>query len=81
MWNQINAYALLWNVKKHKGIVKVVLDNKDIFNNKHRLVVKSASELSALGDILRHEKPVYFNIGTSSIASGWELIRQDEQMK
>ncbi|MFQ5676040.1 MAG: hypothetical protein ACE5G1_09105 [bacterium] len=73
MWQTIKGYALLWNAKKHRGIVKVVLED----GSDHKIVTKSASELNALGNLLRNEKPVHFNQGTGSIASAWELIKDD----
>ena len=76
MWETIKAYALLWNAKKHKGIIKVVLDD----GSDHKIVVTSASELNALGNILRNEEPVHFNTNSGSIASAWELIK-DEVIK
>lgn len=74
MWKQIKAYALLWNAAKHKGIIKVVLEDGE----EHKIKVKSSSELNALGNMLRHEKPVNYNTNTGSIASGWEPLREEE---
>ena len=76
MWEIVKAYALLWNSKKHKGIIKVVLED----GSDHKIVVKSASELNTLGNILRNEQPVHYNKQSGSIASAWELIK-DEVIK
>ncbi|MCH8954173.1 hypothetical protein IIA28_02480 [candidate division KSB1 bacterium] len=76
MWEIIKAYALLWDPKKQKGIVKFILED----GSDHKIVVKSASELNALGNILRNEQPVHYNKHRGSIASGWELIK-DEVIK
>lgn len=73
MWATIKAYALLWNAKKHRGIVKVVLED----GSDYKIVTKSASELNALGNILRNEKPVHYNKSSGSIASAWELLKED----
>lgn len=76
MWETVKAYALLWNSKKHKGIIKLVLED----GSDHKIVVKTASELNTLGSILRNEKPVHFNKNSGSLASAWELIK-DEVIK
>lgn len=76
MWKQIKAYALLWNATKHKGIIKIVLEDGE----ERKIKVKSSSELNALGNMLRYEKPVNYNTNTGSIASGWEPLQEDELM-
>ena len=64
MWKDIKNYALLWDSKKRKGIVKVLLED-DVY---YKIIVKSASELNAIGSILRKEKHLSYNIVSGSIA-------------
>lgn len=74
MWKRIEAYALLWNSRKHKGIIKVVLAD----GTEHKIKVKSSSEFDAMGNILRYEKPVNYNTESGAIASGWEPMKEDD---
>lgn len=74
MWKKVQAYALLWNTKKHKGIVKIILED----GSEHKIVVKSSSELDSLGNVLRNESPVSYSLNTGSIATGWEPLQEDE---
>ena len=68
MWKEIKNYALLWDSKKHKGIIKVLLVD-DVY---YKIVVKSAKELNAIANILREEKNLSYNIISGSIACGWK---------
>lgn len=74
MWKPIKAYALLWNSQRQKGIVKLILEDSSEF----KIKVKSCSELDAIGNILRNESPLSFNIRTGSIATGWEAVLDDD---
>lgn len=66
-WKKIKEYAVLWNTSKQKGIIKLTLiDNVD-----YKIVVTSSHELELLANIFRHEKTVYYNLTSGSIASGW----------
>jgi len=73
MWKRIEAYAMLWNSRKHRGIVKVVLED----GSEYKLKVKSSTEFDAMGNVLRHEKPVNYNIESGSIAAGWEPMKEE----
>ena len=66
MWKEIKNYALLWDSKKRKGIVKVLLED-DVYYN---ITVKSERELHALANILRKEKNLSYHIVSGSIACG-----------
>ena len=68
MWKEIKNYALLWDNKKRKGIVKVLLVD-DVY---YKIVVTSAVELNAIGNILREEKNLSYNINSGQIACGWK---------
>ncbi len=76
MWKRVEAYALLWNSSKHKGIIKVVLED----GTEYKIKVKSSTEFDALGNILRHENPVNYNTESGAVASGWEPLREVEDL-
>lgn len=71
-WKKIIDYAVLWNPKKQKGILKIMLDDQVDY----RIVVKSSAELDAIANIFRNEKPVYYNVVSGSIASAWKPVRE-----
>jgi len=74
MWKRIQAYALLWNSGKHRGIIKLVLDD----GSERKLKIKSSTEFDALSNLLRHEKPVNYNTENGSLASGWEPLKDED---
>jgi len=74
MWKRIEAYAMLWNSRKHRGIIKIVITD----GSEYKIKVKSSTEFDALANILRYEKPVNYNTESGAVASGWEPIREDE---
>ena len=74
MWKEIKNYALLWDSKKRKGIVRVLLVD-DVY---YKMVVTSAEELNAIGNILREEKNLSYNIISGQIACGWKPSRENE---
>ena len=67
-WRKIKEYAVLWNIRRCKGIIKIIL-NDDV---DYKIVVGSAPELDAVANIFRQEKVVYYNIVSGSIASAWK---------
>ena len=74
MWSRVMEYALIWNAPKDKGVIQLKLENGD----QHDMDVDSASELTALGDLLRHEKPIYYKVGVGEIRTGWEPAGEEE---
>ena len=73
MWKEIKNYALLWESKKRKGIIKVLLVD-DVY---YKISVKSERELDAIANILRKEKNLSYNIISGSIACGWKPSRDE----
>jgi uncharacterized phage-associated protein len=69
-WKRVKEYAVLWNSRRQKGIVKFVLED-DVG---YKIVVKSSEELEAIANVFRFEKRVFYNIVSGSIASGWNLM-------
>ncbi len=55
-WRKIQTYSLAWNVAEDRGGVILILDD----GARKYVPVDSPEELSALGDILRNEKAVYY---------------------
>jgi len=75
MWKEIKNYALLWDSKKRKGIVRVLL----VDDVSYKIVVTSAEELNAIGNILREEKNLSYNIISGQIACGWKPSRDEKE--
>ncbi len=68
-WKEIKAYGLAWNAKDNKGVIQFRLETGE----DKKMQVDSASELSALADILRNEKPLFFSDEMNAIRTSWEL--------
>jgi hypothetical protein len=74
MWRLIINYSLNWRAAQDSGIIWLQFDNGDFGN----IQPNSAIELAALGDILRNEKPVFFETETGDLSSGWEPTGEGE---
>ncbi len=75
MWKEIKNYALLWDSKKGKGIVRVLLVD-DVY---YKIKVTSAEELNAIANILREEKNLSYNIISGQIACGWKPSKDEKE--
>ena len=76
MWREVKKYAVFWDGKKHKGIIKVLLVD-DVY---YTIVVKSPKELNAIRNILRKEKNVSYNIRSGSIAcNSWKPQKEEQE--
>jgi len=67
-WKKIRDYAVLWDMRKNKGIIKIILKD-DV---RYKIVVNSPQELDALANIFRQEKVVFYNIVSGAIATAWK---------
>ena len=67
-WNQVQNYRLRWAAALTKGLVELQLANSKIM----RIEVGSPQELSALGDMLRNERPIFFNPNGMELYTGAE---------
>ena len=75
MWREVKKYAVFWDGKKHKGIIKVLLVD-DVY---YKIVVTSAEELNAIGNILREEKNLRYDIISGQIACGWKPSKNEKE--
>lgn len=67
-WNQVRIYRLRWSATFNKGLIELQLAN----NRVAKIEVDSAQELSALGDMLRNERPIFFNPNGNELFTGAE---------
>jgi hypothetical protein len=74
MWQLIINYSLNWRAKENSGIIHLQLNDGTLGN----IQPDSPSELAALADILRNEKPVFFHTDTGDLSSGWEPTGEGE---
>jgi len=68
-WEEIEAYALAWNIDENRGAVQMRLKNGDMA----KIPLDTAPELAAIGDILRNESPSFFSATRKAIRTGWEI--------
>ena len=74
MWKLINSYSLRWNPINNNGGIWLKYDDGEM----QFIPMISAIELSALGDILRYEKPVWYHTGLNDFSTGWEPTGEEE---
>jgi len=68
-WNLVQAYSLRWSAAKNRGSVQLYLADK---RRNASIEVDSPQELSALGDMLRNESPIFFNPKFNELYTGAE---------
>ena len=66
MWHEVQDYQLGWDPITNKGWVVVSCPKGEGF----RFPVGCASELSALGDILRNEKAIFYSPKLRRLVTG-----------
>ncbi len=73
-WRIVERYSLSWQTESNRGVIHL------FFKDGFRATVRpeSVQELSALADILRNEKPVWYHTITKSISTGKEPIGEGE---
>jgi len=68
MWIPIKAHAFLWSHLRDKGIIKLILSNKE----EYKITVKSPWQFLVIAEILRDGKAAFYNTETESVSSAWE---------
>ena len=73
-WDLVVNYQVSWRVKDDLGVIHLFLSN----NRVESIQPKTLSDASALADLLRSEKPIYFNRKSKDITTGREPIGEQE---
>lgn len=74
MWLEVKNYQLMYKAHLNSGSIYLIFTNNTNVNIK----LDSATELMALADMLRNEKPVYYNDVSKNLATGWEPVGEEE---
>jgi hypothetical protein len=74
MPTEIHGYAFFWQAKNNEGTLQLKLSNGE----GAQVLVDSAQEGLLLLDILRNEKPVYFDRDNDLIMTGLEPVGEGE---
>ena len=74
MWKIVNQYSLNWRAHQNSGIIWLNLAD----GSNASIQPDSVQELMALADILRNEKPVYYQTDSGDLSSGWEPTGEQE---
>jgi len=75
VWKQILEYSLNWRAETNTGAINLRLADDTIAT----INPDTIEELGALGDILRNEKPVYYNTRFGDLSTGWEPTGEHER--
>jgi hypothetical protein len=74
MWKLVDEYSLNWRANQNSGIIWLKLNDGTSAN----VQPDSVQELTALADILRNEKPVYYHTVSGDLSTGWEPLGEAE---
>ena len=74
MRNEILQYTFFWNNQQDEGIFNLVFVN----GSGGQLLADSASEAMLILDVLRNEKPVYYDDINSLLMTGMEPVGEGE---
>ena len=78
MWHRVIGYRLQWHAASGKGRVVIIYDDGGPEAQRAQFDVASATELAALGEILRDEEPIGFDPDTLTISTGDEPVGENE---
>lgn len=70
----IEWYALFWRPEDNTGSIHLALSDETSAN----INLDSPAEASLIVDILRNEKPCYYDAQTGQISTGLELVGEGE---
>lgn len=71
---EVIAYKVSYRPEDDAGMVHLALENDQATD----VYVDSPQELSLMLDILRHEKPVFYDLNTRQILTGFEAVGEAE---
>ncbi|MBK9109695.1 MAG: hypothetical protein IPM92_17270 [Saprospiraceae bacterium] len=75
MWLKVIDYSLYWRIRNNKGEVWLTLENQ---SSAHEWL-DTATEFNAIADLLRNEKPVYYETERGYLGCGWEPTGEGEK--
>jgi hypothetical protein len=74
MHEEIKGYAFFWHARNNEGSLQLQLSN----GGAAQVLVDSAQEGMLLLDVLRNEKPVFFDPQNELLMTGLELVGEGE---
>ena len=74
MFREVKNYQLHWKPQGNSGLIFLIFEN----GQSESIVPESPMELLALADILRNEKPIYFNTVDKYIITNYEPTGEEE---
>lgn len=76
---EIDSYKFFWNAKTNEGqLMLALLPEKESDPNVVTLLLDTPQEGTLMIDILRNEKPVYYNTDSELIHTGFEPVGEGE---
>lgn len=73
-WKQVYEYQTAWRLEDDLGIIFIFFNDGSF----EELRPKSLTDLSALADMLRNEKPIFFHTKTRDLTTGREPTGEQE---
>jgi hypothetical protein len=73
-WTQVNAYYVFWDIDGHSGNIQLNLAN----NTGWAIGGQTPDEMHMLVDLLRNEKPIYFEDTQRLLIVGSEPVGEGE---
>ncbi|MAD43482.1 MAG: hypothetical protein CMI02_08410 [Oceanospirillaceae bacterium] len=71
---EIESYAVHWDTQENTGTIQLNMINGEV----HAIKQLTASTVHMLMDLLRNEKPLYFDTDRQSVHSHFEPIGENE---
>ncbi len=71
---EIKSYVVFWDIDGHFGNIQLNLAN----NQGYAIGGQTPEEMHMLVDILRHEKPLYFDTVAKRLSTSFEPVGESE---
>lgn len=75
--SRVTWYRLAWSHGQRVGAVTLVCQG-NVANSEHHLTGLTSQELHALADLLRNERPVFYDPHQQLLYTGNEMVGEEE---
>ncbi|MBI5561378.1 MAG: hypothetical protein HY894_00790 [Deltaproteobacteria bacterium] len=75
---EIKSYAVTWDYKQRKGKIQFIMAGKGNEETVAQVSDLRCEELAVSVDLLRNEKPVYFDTEYHTLHTGLEAVGENE---
>lgn len=74
----VTQYKVEWNTQRRTGVLKLIVWTGATTSQEFSIAVNNANDMQTLIDLVRNEKPVFYDSDTMTITTGYEAVGEAE---